>query len=114
MELMLTIDPPPACTKRGATALASLTIHHWSDWRAGLAEVRRVAPGRQVVFTWAADAQSHYWFIDEYLPFVTEFDDAYPTAPEIAAALPGSRMIGLPVGKRSDPDAGSYSVGTIA
>ena len=67
-------------------ALALLTVHHWSDWRAGLAEVRRVAPRRQVVFTWAADAQSHYWLIDEYLPFVTDFDDGYPTAPEIAAS----------------------------
>jgi hypothetical protein len=78
-------------------ATALLTVHHWSNWRAGLDELIRVAPRRQLVFTWAADAQSHYWFIDEYLPFVTEFDDAYPTAPEIAAALPGSRIIGLPV-----------------
>jgi SAM-dependent methyltransferase len=78
-------------------ALALLTVHHWADWRAGLAELRRVAPQRQVVFTWAADAQSHYWFIDEYLPFVTDFDDGYPTAPEIAAALPGSRIVELPI-----------------
>ena len=32
-------------------ALAVLTLHHWSDWRAGVAELRRVA-GRVVVFTW--------------------------------------------------------------
>ena len=49
------------------------------------------------MFTWAADAQSHYWFIDEYLPFVTDFDDGYPTAPDIAAALPGSRIVDLPI-----------------
>ncbi len=78
-------------------ALALLTVHHWTDWRAGLAELRRVAPRRQVVFTWAADAQSHYWLIDEYLPFVTDFDEGYPTAPEIAAALPGSRIVELPI-----------------
>ena len=78
-------------------ALALLTVHHWGDWRAGLAELVRVAPGRQVVFTWAADAQSHYWLIDEYLPSVTAFDDGYPTAPEIAAALPRSRLVELPI-----------------
>jgi SAM-dependent methyltransferase len=78
-------------------ALALLTVHHWTDWRAGLAEICRVAPLRQVVFTWAADAQSHYWLIDEYLPFVTDFDDGYPTAPEIAASLPGSRIVELPI-----------------
>ncbi len=78
-------------------ALALLTVHHWTDWRAGLAELERVAPRRQVVFTWATDAQSRYWFIDEYLPFVTEVDDGYPTAPQIAAALPGSRIVALPI-----------------
>jgi SAM-dependent methyltransferase len=78
-------------------ATALLTVHHWSDWRAGLAELRRVAPRRQVVFTWAADAQASYWFIDEYLPFVTALDEGYPTAPDIAAALPGSRIVTLPI-----------------
>jgi SAM-dependent methyltransferase len=78
-------------------ALALLTVHHWTDWRAGLAELRRVAPRRQVVFTWASDAQSRYWFIDEYLPCVTAFDEGYPTAPAIAAALPGSRILELPI-----------------
>ncbi|MGZ4709226.1 MAG: class I SAM-dependent methyltransferase [Acidimicrobiales bacterium] len=78
-------------------ALALLTVHHWADWRAGLAELRRVAPGRQVVFTWATDAQSHYWFIDEYMSYVTDVDDGYPTAPHIAAELPGSRIVELPV-----------------
>ena len=27
-------------------AMAVLTIHHWSDWRAGVLELRRVARGR--------------------------------------------------------------------
>src|SRR3954468_13512123 len=30
-------------------ALAVLTMHHWSDWRAGVAELRRVARQRAVM-----------------------------------------------------------------
>jgi len=33
-------------------ALAVLTIHHWSDLAAGVAELRRVARRRIVVLTW--------------------------------------------------------------
>src|SRR3954467_10039113 len=33
-------------------AMAVLTIHHWSDLRAGCAELRRVARNRVVVFSW--------------------------------------------------------------
>jgi SAM-dependent methyltransferase len=32
-------------------AMAVLTLHHWSDWRAGIEELRRVAR-RVVVFSW--------------------------------------------------------------
>ena len=32
-------------------AMAVLTIHHWSDWRGGIDELRRVA-GRVVLFSW--------------------------------------------------------------
>ena len=33
-------------------AMAVLTLHHWSDLRAGCAELRRVARDRVVVFSW--------------------------------------------------------------
>ncbi|MFZ1910587.1 MAG: methyltransferase domain-containing protein, partial [Burkholderiales bacterium] len=46
-------------------ALAVLTVHHWTDWRAGLLELRRVSRDRVVVFTWDPDAEiswlSHYF-----------------------------------------------------
>src|SRR3954453_10714589 len=32
-------------------AMAVLTIHHWADWRAGIAEMRRVARARLVIWT---------------------------------------------------------------
>ncbi len=33
-------------------AMAVLTIHHWPDWRRGVAEMHRVARERVVIFTW--------------------------------------------------------------
>ena len=33
----------PVKTAAADAAMASLTLHHWRDWRAGLAEMRRVA-----------------------------------------------------------------------
>jgi SAM-dependent methyltransferase len=61
--------PDGACD----AALAVLTVHHWSDPRAGIAEMCRVAR-RQVVLThdpaWAAG----FWLVRDYLPEVVEFD----------------------------------------
>ncbi len=43
--------------KSGAVdaAMGLLTIHHWSDWRAGLREMRRVARRRIVLLTFDAE-----------------------------------------------------------
>lgn len=50
-------------------ALAVLTVHHWADLAAGLRELRRVSPGRQVVVTWNQDmAEERFWFIRDYAP----------------------------------------------
>jgi SAM-dependent methyltransferase len=49
--------------------LAVLTVHHWDDWSAGLAELCRVAPKRIVL---AIDFEQHarFWLLTEYLPEV--------------------------------------------
>jgi SAM-dependent methyltransferase len=48
-------------------AMAILTIHHWSDWRAGLREMRRVARRRIVLLTFDAEA-SDFWLTRDYFP----------------------------------------------
>lgn len=48
-------------------ALLIFTIHHWTDWRAGLREVKRVA-SRAVILGWDAAVQDHFWLTTEYLP----------------------------------------------
>jgi SAM-dependent methyltransferase len=50
-------------------AMAILTIHHWPDAAAGLAEVRRVTRARIVVLTWDAERFANtFWLVREYLP----------------------------------------------
>ena len=54
-------------------ALAVLTVHHWGDWRAGCAELRRVA-GRCVVLTWDPAVTHAFWLVAEYLPGLLDSD----------------------------------------
>jgi SAM-dependent methyltransferase len=49
-------------------AMAVLTLHHWSDWRAGCAELRRVARDRVVVFSWDPTYRGRMWLSAEYFP----------------------------------------------
>ncbi len=48
-------------------ALCILTIHHWPDLAAGVAELRRVAR-RGVFFTWDRDVTAGFWLFREYFP----------------------------------------------
>jgi ubiquinone/menaquinone biosynthesis C-methylase UbiE len=54
-------------------ALAVLTLHHWSDWRMGLAEMKRVAT-RVVIFTFDPDALGNFWLTQTYFPEIIELD----------------------------------------
>jgi SAM-dependent methyltransferase len=58
-------------------ALTTLTIHHWSDPIAGLAEMRRVA-GRQIVLTWDPAVTERFWLFD-YLPEIVEHERGVAT-----------------------------------
>jgi SAM-dependent methyltransferase len=48
-------------------ALAVLTVHHWIDIAAGLAEMVRVAR-RVVVFTFDPTVHDAFWFFRDYIP----------------------------------------------
>jgi SAM-dependent methyltransferase len=82
------------------SAMASLTVHHWTDPGHGLAELRRVAPDRQVVLTWDPDVVSRaFWFTRDYLPeaMARERDRGLWTVDEIAGALAPVRVEVVPV-----------------
>jgi ubiquinone/menaquinone biosynthesis C-methylase UbiE len=68
--------------------MAVLTLHHWNDLEAGLAEMRRVAP-RQVVCFFEPSYADAAWLIADYFPEILDLENEQ-TAPglaEIAAYL---------------------------
>ena len=76
-------------------AMAILTVHHWTDPWAGLAELRRVAP-RRVVFATDEDVIWRYWFLRDY---VGELFGTYEEPPvgRIAEAVGADRVEVIPV-----------------
>lgn len=78
-------------------ALAVLTIHHWQDPRAGLAEMRRVARA-SVVFTWDPDFADRFWFVRDYLPEGAAFDRGrMPAIVDVCAWMGGADVTVVPV-----------------
>ena len=59
----------PMPTGCADVATAILTVHHWDDWAAGLAELCRVAP-RRIVLTMDFEMHSRFWFLQDYVPEV--------------------------------------------
>jgi SAM-dependent methyltransferase len=77
-------------------ALAVLTVHHWTDWRAGLAELRRVAP-RRVVLAYDTRRHTEFWFVREYVPEIAALELTRPSADDIAHELGADSVTPLPV-----------------
>ncbi len=69
-------------------ALAILTMHHWDDWAAGLAELCRVAP-RRIVLTMDFEMHSRFWFLEDYVPEVGEFTRRQEPGHEAVAEVIG-------------------------
>lgn len=79
-----------------AAALAALTIHHWSDWRTGLREMRRVSRGRVVLFTW--DPQAEASWLGDYFPGLLEEDRRrFPSIGAIEDVLGGLEALTVPI-----------------
>lgn len=70
-------------------AMALLTVHHWRDLAAGLAELRRVSR-RQVVLTWDVEVMARQWMIAEYFPQVAERERGLATLDAVVAGLGGA------------------------
>lgn len=71
-------------------AMAMITVHHWRDLAAGLAEMVRVARRRVVVLSFDPAPLADLWVI-EYFPRAFEIHSDYmPPLEEIAAGLGGA------------------------
>ena len=74
-------------------ALAVLTVHHWPDLEAGLAEMRRVTRGPVVIMTADPAALADLW-VPEYSPeFHAAESRRYPSLERIAAGLDGELSV---------------------
>ncbi|HEY3606353.1 MAG TPA: class I SAM-dependent methyltransferase [Pseudonocardiaceae bacterium] len=76
--------------------LAVLTVHHWSDWRRGLAELRRVAPLR-VVLAYDTSRHADFWFVRDYVPEIADLELSRPSAGDIATELGADTVTPLPL-----------------
>ncbi|MBL8536763.1 MAG: class I SAM-dependent methyltransferase [Hyphomonadaceae bacterium] len=77
----------PFATAASDAVMAVLTIHHWSDWRAGLREMRRVARRRVVLLTFDAEV-SDFWLMRDYFPELLALDrQIMPKVTDLAAEL---------------------------
>jgi SAM-dependent methyltransferase len=76
-------------------ALAVLTIHHWTDLARGLAELRRVARDRAVIFTRDRSAVPSWWLYD-YFPATDRLEATREFPFEDIAAMLGSSFDVIP------------------
>ncbi|MEV7022441.1 methyltransferase domain-containing protein [Kitasatospora sp. NPDC093558] len=71
-------------------AMTTFSIHQWSDVKAGLRELRRVARGPVVVLTCDPDLVRDFWLY-EYAPLVLDTEARrYPSIADITEALGGA------------------------
>jgi SAM-dependent methyltransferase len=76
-------------------AMACVTIHHWEPPEAGLRELRRVARGRVVVFTFELD-RLPAWQQDYLAPGLIIERPRFPSLDAVSAALGGGRVERIP------------------
>jgi hypothetical protein len=79
-------------------AMATLTLHHWSGWRAGVAEMRRVSGGVVVILTWDPGSVDAFWLTREYFREQSLADAApFPRLDELLDALGGAEVLPVPI-----------------
>lgn len=78
-------------------ALTVLSIHHWTDWQAGLREMHRVARDRVVLFTWDP-THPGFWLVQDYFPDILEYDrPLFPTISAIRSVLGNVDIQAFPI-----------------
>jgi SAM-dependent methyltransferase len=85
-------------------ALAVLTVHHWADAAAGLAELRRVAR-RQVVLTWDPAVVAGLWLVTDYVPEIVAHEAGMATLESVRHGLGPTTVTPLPVPRDSSDGA---------
>jgi SAM-dependent methyltransferase len=91
----------PLDDKSVDAAMGVLTVHHWQDLEAGLAEMRRVARRRIVLLTIDGEAIGKIWIVGDYFPETAALDRAVmPSMARLRASLPGATVATVPGPRR--------------
>ena len=81
-----------------AAAMATFTIHQWSDLGAGLREMRRVTVGPVVLLTCDPHEVEHFWLNDYAALVLLTEARRYPSIEAIKAHLGGTtRVLAVPI-----------------
>ena len=79
-------------------SMAVLTVHHWQNLAAGIAEARRVSRHRVVVVTIDLAVLPALWLVRDYFPeALHEHADRMPSIGQLAALLPEASTEPLPI-----------------
>jgi SAM-dependent methyltransferase len=78
-------------------AMAVLTVHHWHDLDAGLAEMRRVSRRRVVLVTFDPEPLRRLWFVRDYFPAIVGLHAGRIGSEGLAARLPAASVQTIPV-----------------
>lgn len=79
-------------------AMALITVHHWNDAQAGLAEMVRVARQRVLVLTFTPTPPTELWMARDYFPRILDFHaEAMIPIDELAAMLPDTAVEPVPI-----------------
>ena len=78
-------------------AMAILSDHHWEDHDRGLAELRRVARRRVVVFSWEPRSLGDSWLVRDYLPGFARMVPRDYSLEQMLTGLGGGRIEPVPI-----------------
>lgn len=92
-----TAEALPLCGQSVDAAMAVNTVNHWRGLSAGLAEMRRVARHRVVIFMRDPSAGAPFWLTQRYLPHLDETDLLVRVRAGIEREFPGVRAIPIPL-----------------
>jgi SAM-dependent methyltransferase len=82
------------------SAMAMITVHHWRDLEAGIAEMARVARKRIVVVSFDPEPLADFWLVD-YFPRAFEVHSEFmPPLEELAARMGGASIEVVPIPRR--------------
>ena len=77
-------------------ALAILTLHHWTDWRRGLAEMRRVA-AKTVVLTHDPRIGAEFWIMEYFPQFARDDAVRFCSMDQLIAVLDPCTVLEVPI-----------------